>query len=93
MWVAHYAAPLAIKPFAPEVPLSLLCLAGALPDALFFILNFLGIESFSVDQTLAKRGCFPYATDYPYSHSLAGMGVVGELSPNHQDTSCSFSLK
>lgn len=78
MWIAHYASGLVAKPFAPGVPLSLLCLAGALPDALFFTLNILGIESFSVDDTLAKRGCFPYATDYKYSHSLVGMGAIGE---------------
>jgi len=77
MWIGHYSAGLAAKPFAPGVPLSLLCLAGALPDAIFFMLNFLGIESFSVDPKLTKRGCFPYATDYPYSHSLAGMAVMG----------------
>ncbi|EPQ60345.1 hypothetical protein GLOTRDRAFT_118651 [Gloeophyllum trabeum ATCC 11539] len=79
MWIAHYASGLVAKPFAPGVPLWLLALAGALPDAVFFVLNFLGIESFQVDPGLQKKGCFPYATDYPYSHSLAGMFVVGAI--------------
>lgn len=82
MWIGHYAASLALKPFAPGVPLSLLSLAGALPDASFFILNFLGIESFSVYPTYAKCGCFLYSTNNPDSHSLVGMGVMGGFSLN-----------
>lgn len=69
---------LVAKPFAPRVPLVVLALAGALPDAVFFILQFLGIESFNLDQAIANRGgCFPYTNDYPLSHSLAGMVGVG----------------
>ncbi|KAH7927238.1 hypothetical protein BV22DRAFT_1007297 [Leucogyrophana mollusca] len=77
MWIAHFAPGLVAKPFAPGVPLSLLALAGAIPDATFFILNFFGLESFSVDPKLMRRGCFPYATDYPFSHSLVGMAALG----------------
>ncbi|KIJ66339.1 hypothetical protein HYDPIDRAFT_86875 [Hydnomerulius pinastri MD-312] len=77
MWIGHVAPALAAKPFAPGVPLSILALAGALPDATFFVLNFLGIESFRVDEGLMNRGCFPYATNYPYSHSLVGMAAAG----------------
>lgn len=66
------------KPFAPRVPLVVLALAGALPDAVFFILQFLGVESFNLDQSIANSGgCFPYTNDYPLSHSLAGMVGVG----------------
>ncbi|TFK56736.1 hypothetical protein OE88DRAFT_1650171 [Heliocybe sulcata] len=79
MWIAHYASGLVAKPFAPGVPLWLLALAGAAPDALFFVLNFFGIEAFQVDPGLQKKGCFPYATDYPYSHSLVGMAAVGAV--------------
>ncbi|KAI0937144.1 hypothetical protein AcV5_005113 [Taiwanofungus camphoratus] len=78
MWIAHYASGLIAKPLAPAVPLWLLCLAGALPDAVFFVLQFLGIESFRLDPALAARpACFPYANDYPYSHSAAGMAATG----------------
>jgi len=61
MWIAHFAPGLVAKPLAPSIPLWLLALAGALPDAAFFVL----------------RGCFPYATNYPVSHSLLGMAVLG----------------
>jgi hypothetical protein len=77
MWIGHYASGLIAKPFAPGVPLSLLCLAGAIPDVTFFVLNFLGIEAFAVNDEYSKRGCFPYATYYPYSHSLLGMILIG----------------
>ncbi|KAH9949396.1 hypothetical protein B0H21DRAFT_777358 [Amylocystis lapponica] len=77
MWIAHYVSGLVAKPFAPLVPLSVLCLAGALPDALFFLLQFVGIESFNLNPALIPRGCFPYSNDYPYSHSLAGMVASG----------------
>ncbi|KAF7972172.1 hypothetical protein HWV62_18744 [Athelia sp. TMB] len=77
MWVGHYAAGLIAKPFAPRVPLSLLCLASAILDATFFVLNLIGIESFAVNDEFSKRGCFPYATNYPYTHSLLGMVVIG----------------
>jgi hypothetical protein len=81
MWVAHFAPGLVAKIFAPYVPLSLLCLAGAAPDALFLILNFLGVESFRLDKSIVgKGGCFPYANDYPYSHSLVGIAVLGKLT-------------
>jgi len=77
MWIAHFAPGLVAKPFAPGIPLWLLALAGALPDATFFTLSLLGLESFSVDKGLMSRGCFPYATNYPFSHSLLGMAVLG----------------
>ena len=68
---------LVAKPFAPRVPLFVLTLAGALPDAAFFVLQFLGIETFNFDASIAKHGCFPYTNDYPYTHSLAGMVACG----------------
>jgi len=77
MWVGHYASGLVAKPFAPNVPLWLLVLAGGLPDAVFFVLQFFGIETFNLDPALISHGCFPYTNDYPYSHSLAGMVVIG----------------
>ncbi|KAI0715041.1 hypothetical protein C8Q76DRAFT_692965 [Earliella scabrosa] len=77
MWIAHYASGLAAKAFAPDVPLSLLTLAGALPDVVFFLLQFIGIETFNLDGSLVPRGCFPYSNDYPYSHSLMGMTIAG----------------
>ncbi|KZT30899.1 hypothetical protein NEOLEDRAFT_1238075 [Neolentinus lepideus HHB14362 ss-1] len=79
MWIAHYASGLVAKPFAPGVPLWLLALAGAIPDAVFFVLNVIGVESFQVDPDLQRRGCFPYATYYPYSHSLVGMVALGAI--------------
>ena len=68
-----------VKPFVPNVPLWVLVLAGALPDALHFILNILRIESFNFDSRLVHngRGCFPYSNDYPFTHSLLGMAVAG----------------
>lgn len=78
MWVAHYASGLIAKPFAPRVPLSLLALAGAFPDVVFFLLQFFGIETFNLDSSLISHGCFPYSNDYPYSHSLLGMTLSGE---------------
>ncbi|CAG7854589.1 SubName: Full=Uncharacterized protein {ECO:0000313/EMBL:CCA76130.1} [Serendipita indica DSM 11827] len=83
MWIAHYASGLIAKPFAPDVPLSLLALAGALPDAFFFVLNLGGLESFSISsKVLRKGGCFPYNADYPFSHSLLGMGYDFVTSRN-----------
>ncbi|KAH9858314.1 hypothetical protein C2E23DRAFT_865209 [Lenzites betulinus] len=76
MWIAHYASGLIAKPFAPTVPLSILALAGALPDVVFFILQFFGLETFNLDESIT-RGCFPYSNDYPYSHSLLGMAISG----------------
>lgn len=81
MWIGHVAPGLVAKVFAPGVPLWLLALAGFLPDAAFFILNFFGVERFRMHEELARRGgCFPYATDYPYSHSLVGIAVTGVAS-------------
>ncbi|KDQ63205.1 hypothetical protein JAAARDRAFT_694455 [Jaapia argillacea MUCL 33604] len=64
MWIAHFASGLIAKPFAPGVPLSLLCLAGCLPDVVFFTLNFLGVESFRVDNSIAKKGGAILAATY-----------------------------
>lgn len=61
--------------------LGCLSLAGALPDVTFFLLQFLGIETSSFDAAIAKRGCFPYSNDYPYSHFLAGMIGFGTWFP------------
>ncbi|KAH9837342.1 uncharacterized protein C8Q71DRAFT_809565 [Rhodofomes roseus] len=78
MWVGHYASAFIAKPFAPGIPLSVLALASSAADALFFLLNFAGLESFNLDPAIvARSGCFPYTNDYPYSHSLVGMGVAG----------------
>lgn len=49
-----------------------------MPDVTFLVLNFLGLESFSANDKLAKRGCFPYVADYKYSHSLVGMVIIGQ---------------
>ena len=69
---------LVAKIFAPRVPPWLPTLAGEASDAAFFLLNFAGVEAFKVDQGIARSGgCFPYDADYPYSHSVLGMGVVG----------------
>ncbi|KIJ24282.1 hypothetical protein M422DRAFT_237452 [Sphaerobolus stellatus SS14] len=77
MWVGHFASGLIAKPFTPNTPLWVLTFAGAFPDALHFVLNFINIESFNFDPTLAKRGCFPYSNDYAWSHSAVGMIVAG----------------
>ncbi|KAI6153952.1 hypothetical protein BKA82DRAFT_3971730 [Pisolithus tinctorius] len=78
MWIGHVAPGPVAKVFAPGVPLWLLTLAGFLPDATFFILNLFGIERFQAHEETARRGgCFPYATDYPYSHSLVGIAAIG----------------
>ena len=74
----HFGIGLIAKPFAPRVPLIVLAFAGVLPDAKFFLLQFFGIETFNFGAGIARRGCFPYTNDYPYSHSLAGMVIVGE---------------
>ncbi|KAI0756488.1 hypothetical protein C8Q80DRAFT_1128897 [Daedaleopsis nitida] len=95
MWIAHYASGLIAKPFVPGVPLSLLTLAGALPDVSFLTLQFFGIETFNLDQSLVPRGCFPYSNDYPYSHSLLGMTLAGVLLSviYRQSTSAPVTLK
>ncbi|KAF9245743.1 hypothetical protein BU15DRAFT_40581 [Melanogaster broomeanus] len=77
MWIGHAVSALTAKPFAPSVPLSVLALAAALPDALSFVFSLLGFESFDIDEDLVKRGCYPYVADYPYSHSLVGMAASG----------------
>lgn len=62
------------------MPLIVLTLAGALPDAIFFLLQLVGIETFNFDPSIARKGgCFPYTNDYPLSHSLAGMAASGML--------------
>lgn len=67
------------KPFAPRVPLLVLAFAGAIPDAAFFVLQFFGLETFNLDTGIVRAGgCFPYTNEYPYSHSLAGMTVLGQ---------------
>jgi hypothetical protein len=50
MWITHYAPGLIAKIFAPRVPLALLAFAGEANDALFFFLNFFGIESFGINE-------------------------------------------
>lgn len=73
----HFAGLIA-KPFVPRVPLAVLTLAGALPDVIFFVLQFFGIETFNFDRSIAAHaGCFPYTNDYPFSHSLIGMVISG----------------
>ncbi|GJE86241.1 hypothetical protein PsYK624_023210 [Phanerochaete sordida] len=80
MWIAHYASGLIAKPFAPRVPLVVLAFAGIASDALFFVLQMLGIESFNLDTAIVRSGgCFPYTNDYPLSHSLVGMVAAGVL--------------
>lgn len=80
MWIGHYTSGLIAKPFAPRIPLLVLAFAGIAPDALFFVLQMLGIESFNLDTKIAKSGgCFPYTNDYPLSHSLVGMAASGVL--------------
>ena len=57
MWIAHLLcsntderyAGFTAKPFVPRVPLVVTMLAGALPDVVFVVLQFLGIESFKLD--------------------------------------------
>ncbi|KAJ7083550.1 hypothetical protein C8R44DRAFT_836466 [Mycena epipterygia] len=79
MWIAHFAPALALKPFFPNLPMWALAMAGSLPDAIFFVNAMLGIEEFRYSPTLNLRGCFPYANDYPYSHSLVGEVIMGLL--------------
>ncbi|KAJ7788667.1 hypothetical protein B0H14DRAFT_3576166 [Mycena olivaceomarginata] len=76
MWIAHFAPALALKPFFPNLPMWTLAMAGSLPDAIFFVNAMLGIEEFRYSPTLNLRGCFPYANDYPYSHSLVGEVIM-----------------
>ncbi|KAJ7763741.1 hypothetical protein B0H16DRAFT_1311031, partial [Mycena metata] len=65
------------KPFFPNLPMWTLAMAGSLPDAVFFANAMLGIEEFRYSPTLNRRGCFPYANEYPYSHSLVGEVIMG----------------
>ncbi|KAJ6587550.1 hypothetical protein DFH09DRAFT_909483 [Mycena vulgaris] len=76
MWIAHFAPALALKPFFPNLPMWALAMAGSLPDAIFFANAMLGIEEFRYSPTLNLRGCFPYANEYPYSHSLVGEVIM-----------------
>jgi membrane-bound metal-dependent hydrolase YbcI (DUF457 family) len=37
-----------------------------------------GYEAFWIANKVVKSGgCFPYNADYPFSHSLLGMGILG----------------
>ncbi|KIM31676.1 hypothetical protein M408DRAFT_327142 [Serendipita vermifera MAFF 305830] len=87
MWIAHFAPGLALKRMAPDTPLALLSLAGALPDALFMVFAILGIETIkysdkSQDPSYRNptggrgSGCFPYDCDYPYTHSITGEIII-----------------
>lgn len=71
MWIAHFGPALIAKQFAPQADAGLLALAGALPDALFFVFAVLGIETIKYSDKSEKRGyvnftggkgssCFPY---------------------------------
>ncbi|GAO52809.1 hypothetical protein SAICODRAFT_51863 [Saitoella complicata NRRL Y-17804] len=74
MWVAHFAPALILKRFAPSTPITLLALAGVLPDFLFFINVLLGLEEIKYRP---HEGCFPYECNYPFTHSLLGEAVLG----------------
>jgi len=86
MWIAHHAPGLLAHLLTPHIPLSFLALSGCLPDLLHLFINLLpsplSIESFNFDEKIAGGrkgggGCFPYSNDYRWTHSLAGMGVIG----------------
>jgi len=74
MWTSHFAPAFFLKPFSAETPLSLLALAGTLPDILWLALSLGGYEEI---RYRPHHGCFPYDAKYPYTHSLLGMGVIG----------------
>ncbi|KAF8253721.1 hypothetical protein K440DRAFT_618186, partial [Wilcoxina mikolae CBS 423.85] len=74
MWTSHFVSAFFLKPFSSETPLSLLALAGTLPDILWLALSLSGCEEI---RYRPHHGCFPYDAKYPYSHSLLGMGVIG----------------
>lgn len=37
------------------------------------------LQSWHVDGGLERRGCFLYATKYPYSHCVLGMALTGDV--------------
>ena len=89
------------KPFVPGIPLSVLALSSSAADALFFLVTFAGLESFNLDKAIvARSGGFPYTNDYPYSHSLVGMGFAGAivglgykfLNPNARVSATDFAV-
>lgn len=71
MWTGHWTPSFILKTLTPQVPLSLLFLAAALPDLIAFSLATIGKLEYA---TLAPHfpGTFKYITDMPLTHSLMG---------------------
>ena len=78
--IGHFAAGLAAKPVAPEVPLWVLLAASETNDILYFVFTSTGIES-KVETTMSfSRGVTYLApVSTPWSHGLF-MSVVWSLA-------------
>lgn len=69
MFIGHDAVGLAAKRFAPRTSLGWLIAAPLLPDLLWPIFLFLGIEHVSIEPGFMKMSPLHFV-DYPWSHSL-----------------------
>jgi membrane-bound metal-dependent hydrolase YbcI (DUF457 family) len=68
MFIGHYAAALAARPLARDVPLWAFVGAAQLLDILWCVFIILGVETVQANPTVTEGLAF---TSYPYSHSLA----------------------
>jgi len=76
VFIGHYAVGLAAKRAAPSISLGTLFLACQAADILWPTLLVLGVER--VEIRPGDTAVTPLAfTHYPYSHSLAGMVLIG----------------
>lgn len=79
-----------IKLYTSSTPLSLLALAGSLPDILWLIFSMVGIEK--MKYTDRHVGCFPYDAVFPYSHSLLGEVIIGMRKVPVPFSRCTYLL-
>lgn len=78
---AHSGVALAVKPFAPKMPLWVLLLAANLLDIFSMLFIAIGLEQTAVSTTTLADGVTVIeATSVPYSHGLL-MSVLFEGSP------------
>jgi hypothetical protein len=79
MFIGHYAVALAAKKVAPRLSLGTLFLSVQLPDLLWPFFLLFGLEHVRIDPGNTAFTPFDFY-DYPWSHSLVGVLVLGLLA-------------
>ena len=76
VFIGHFAVAFAAKKVAPTISLGTLFLAVQLADLIWPLLVLAGIERFEIKPGITAFTPFDFVS-YPYSHSLAAMGLWG----------------